>query len=201
KGGRLVILVHGGPVPGKTLTAESVAELSKRPLCREAWADVGTGPENVEDCLGPTGLERNALVPVVLRALEYYNGVLLLTSNKGEIAIRFLMQLPLHYPPHLCWVRTSRPQSIPTTQCAEGQLVSVSGLRGNVRRLAEHKLNGRWLRNAATAARRLARFRNKRLGCGHIQTTMGVVSELEMHVEETRVYFGGFAKDSNLGQQ
>jgi hypothetical protein len=31
-----------------------------------------------------TGLQRNALVSVFLRVLEYYEGILILTSNRGK---------------------------------------------------------------------------------------------------------------------
>nr|GFD59301.1 hypothetical protein [Tanacetum cinerariifolium] len=81
---------------GKTLTAESVAELAERPLYRVTCGDVGTNPETVEKYLnsvmfiGDTwncvvlldeadvfmeertklDLERNALVSVFLRVLE-----------------------------------------------------------------------------------------------------------------------------------
>lgn len=32
----------------------------------------------------PSDLARNALVSVFLRALEYYDGILILTSNRGK---------------------------------------------------------------------------------------------------------------------
>lgn len=51
KGNGLVILLHGGPGTGKTLTAESVAELAERPLYRVTCGDVGTDPEEVEKYL------------------------------------------------------------------------------------------------------------------------------------------------------
>lgn len=51
KGNALVILLHGGPGTGKTLTAESVAELAQRPLYRLTCGDIGTQSEVVEKSL------------------------------------------------------------------------------------------------------------------------------------------------------
>ena len=51
KGNGLIILLHGGPGTGKTLTAEGVAELAEKPLYRVTCGDIGTDPENVEQYL------------------------------------------------------------------------------------------------------------------------------------------------------
>lgn len=48
KGKGLISLFHGGPGTGKTLTAESIAELAQKPLYRVTWRDIGTNPEAVE---------------------------------------------------------------------------------------------------------------------------------------------------------
>ncbi|KAL8770708.1 MAG: hypothetical protein Q9194_005095 [Teloschistes cf. exilis] len=48
KGNGLIMLLHGGPGTGKTLTAESVAEIAEMPLYRVTCGDVGTNPEAVE---------------------------------------------------------------------------------------------------------------------------------------------------------
>ena len=102
KGNGLIILLHGGPGTGKTFTAESVAEIAQKPLYRVTCGDIGITPERVEEYLESvlylgrlwgcvvlldeadvfleertlTDLQRNALVSVFLRVLEYYSGML-----------------------------------------------------------------------------------------------------------------------------
>lgn len=126
KGTGLIMLLHGGPGTGKTLTAESVAEIARKPLYRVTCGDVGTDPKKVEeyletvfqlgrtwDCVvlldkaevfleerSTLSLERNELVSVFLRVLEYYDGILLLTTNRVgtfDEAFRSRIQLALHY--------------------------------------------------------------------------------------------------------
>lgn len=48
KGNGLILLLHGSPGTGKTLTAEGVAEITKKPLYRVTCADIGTKPEDAE---------------------------------------------------------------------------------------------------------------------------------------------------------
>lgn len=126
KGNGLIMLLCGGPGTGKTFTAESVAEYAGKPLFRVTCGDIGTKPEEVEKYLESvlhlgkiwgcvvlldeadvfleqrtlTDLERNALVSVFLRVLEYYDGILILTSNRVgtfDEAFKSRIQLSLHY--------------------------------------------------------------------------------------------------------
>lgn len=48
KGQGLLILLHGGPGTGKTLTAESIAEAQEKPLYRVTCGDIGMEPQDVE---------------------------------------------------------------------------------------------------------------------------------------------------------
>lgn len=98
KGRGVVILLSGPPGVGKTLTAESVAEVMKVPLYVLSAGDLGTSASTVEDSLkdilsivprwgavllldeadvfmearNSSDLERNELVSIFLRTLEYY---------------------------------------------------------------------------------------------------------------------------------
>jgi ATP-dependent Lon protease len=53
KGNSLIILLHGAPGTGKTLTAESIAELQERPFYRITCGDIGMEPEAVEKVKDP----------------------------------------------------------------------------------------------------------------------------------------------------
>ncbi|ROV99652.1 hypothetical protein VSDG_03102 [Cytospora chrysosperma] len=128
KGAGLVILLHGVPGVGKTTTAEAVALRNRKPLFAITSGDLGSTPGAVEKALKETfrlaqlwdcvllldeadlflsrreveDLERNSLVSVFLRVLEYYNGVLFLTTNRvGTIdeAFKSRIHLSLYYPP------------------------------------------------------------------------------------------------------
>ncbi|KAI9656012.1 MAG: hypothetical protein M1821_005073 [Bathelium mastoideum] len=108
KGEGQVFLLHGPPGTGKTLTAESVAEFTKRPLLSITTADLGSDPVELERNLltffrdandwdaivlldeadvymerrGIDDLTRNSVVSIFLRALDYFKGILFLTTNR-----------------------------------------------------------------------------------------------------------------------
>lgn len=113
---------------GKTATAEAVAMENNRPLFTITCGDLGLTPSEVETSLNYIfrlahkwecvllldeadvflsqrsrfDLKRNALVSVFLRVLEYYNGLLFLTTNRvGTIdeAFKSRIHLSLYYPP------------------------------------------------------------------------------------------------------
>ncbi|KAE8423462.1 hypothetical protein BDV36DRAFT_290145 [Aspergillus pseudocaelatus] len=85
KGNGLNLLPHRGPNIGKVLTAESVAELTERPLYRVTCGDIGTNAEDAERYLEMVFLtvpSRNTLVSVFPCVLEYYEGILILISSR-----------------------------------------------------------------------------------------------------------------------
>lgn len=128
KGQGMIILLHGKAGVGKTATAEAMAADSKRPLYPITYADLGEKPSTVEtnlrrifrygqrwNCillldeadvfLAPRGLsetQRNSIVSIFLRNLEWYPGLIFLTTNllkDFDEAILDRIHLKLHYPP------------------------------------------------------------------------------------------------------
>jgi hypothetical protein len=110
KTGGIIVLATGIPGTGKTLTAEVYAETIKKPLYTVQCSQLGTSAGNIENQLQKIlsratrwgaillideadvyvrergdDIEQNAIVGVFLRVLEYYRGVLFMTSNRATI--------------------------------------------------------------------------------------------------------------------
>ncbi|KAI1492700.1 P-loop containing nucleoside triphosphate hydrolase protein [Biscogniauxia mediterranea] len=126
KGQGRIFLLHGSPGVGKTCTAECVAELTRRPLISLTSGDLSTKSYHVEKNLEyflqlgerfgamvlldeadvylearrAQDIARNGLVSIFLRALEYYRGVLFLTTNRVrtfDAAFTSRIHVALHY--------------------------------------------------------------------------------------------------------
>ncbi len=102
-------MLHGGPGVGKTLTAEVYSEIIHKPLYRIDAGQLGTTIKDVEGNLETIlkraerwgaillideadvyirkradDLNQNAIVAAFLRTLEYFNGLLFMTTNRSE---------------------------------------------------------------------------------------------------------------------
>ena len=174
KHGGIVILACGSPGVGKTLTAEVYAEMTSRPLYVLEFGEMGTTVEQIEnnldrifarvvrwravlqfdECeifLSQRGedLERSAIVGVFLRMLDYYEGLLFLTTNRPDAldhAIRSRVMLRLDYPDLDVEARTK----IWRTMFEAAGLTLTQGTFGEV---ASAPVNGRQIRNLVRLAR------------------------------------------------
>jgi hypothetical protein len=109
KAGGTVILCQGAPGLGKTLTAEVYSEITERPLYKVHSGQLGVEHAELETQLKLVmaradrwkvallideadvyirargdDLEQNAVVASFLRTMEYFNGLLFLTTNRGD---------------------------------------------------------------------------------------------------------------------
>lgn len=222
KGNGLIMLLHGGPGTGKTLTAESVAEIAEKPLYRVTCGDVGTKAEDVEKYLESVlhlgkiwgcvvlldeadvfleqrsleDLERNALVSVFLRVLEYYEGILILTSNRVgtfDEAFKSRIQLALHYPTLGEYQRLRIWENfINRLESFGDDSVDIADLRDHLGDLKEEKMNGRQIRNAITTARQYAEWKKTTLTYTHLKDVIEVSGRFDKYLDKLN---GGYTQD------
>lgn len=210
KGRGMIILLCGPPGVGKTLTSEAVAEEMKVPLYLMSAGDLGFDPRHVETKLQDIlemcsrwnavllldeadvfleqrslhELERNKLVSIFLRVLEYYEGTMFLTTNRVETfdpAFQSRIHISLDYQElsidsrKTVWDNflnsSTQEHTISTTQMSE---------------LARMNMNGRQIKNILKIARLLASRKEEKLGYGHILTTLDVTQHLHNENQTSR---------------
>lgn len=119
-------------------------------------------------------LQRNQLVSVFLRLLEYYEGVMFLTTNRPaalDPAFESRVHLTLHYPPLEPDSRLAIWRTF--TQPAPGGGGSAIAT-ADLGRLAQLDFNGRQIKNIVKTARLLAAKDEAPLAIGHIRTVLRV---------------------------
>ncbi|KAK4104489.1 hypothetical protein N658DRAFT_513365 [Parathielavia hyrcaniae] len=197
KGKGLILLLHGAPGVGKTSTAEGVAEMFKKPLFQITCGDLGTTAREVEkaletnfalasrwDCIllldeadvflakrTKLDFQRNGLVAVFLCVMEYYAGVLFLTTNRvGDFDEAFTSRIHVSlYYPELNAEKTVNVFNINMDMIEERFKKKRRQIRIDraqigafaTRHYADHKdarWNGRQIRNACQTALALAEF-------------------------------------------
>ncbi|KAI8953402.1 P-loop containing nucleoside triphosphate hydrolase protein [Xylaria longipes] len=198
KGEGIIILLAGPPGVGKTLTAESVAEKSRVPLYIVSASDLGTKAEGVEKGLtaaleccqlwdavllideadvflesrDSNNLERNELVSIFLRRLEYYRGLMFLTTNRItaiDNAVKSRIDLIL---PYLELDEQNRRKVwVNFLQKLKPGIASISD--SDLDELAKTPLNGREIKNSIKTALVLANT-DKPLGLKHLKVVLGI---------------------------
>ena len=193
------MLLSGPPGVGKTLTAESVAEHLHRPLYKLGAGDLGISANSVERCLNlalqlcshwsavllideadvfmeartTNNLERNELVSIFLRRLEYYSGIMILTTNRMrsiDTAFESRIDITLTYDAltesdrKQVWVNFLRnfdPEDIDIDESA-------------INELAKWDFNGRQIKSAIKTARILAAKKQVPLKAEHLNVVLNL---------------------------
>ncbi|KAI1027036.1 hypothetical protein LB504_007856 [Fusarium proliferatum] len=192
------MLLSGEPGTGKTLTAESVAEIMQRPLYNMSAAELGDVAQEVEqkldcalelstrwgavllldecdiflECRTTSDIKRNKLVSIFLRLLEYFEGVMFLTTNRVSAfdpAFESRIHLTIHYP-NLDYA--SRLHIWKTFVNIGDDESSLS--EDELDELASVELNGRQIKNVVKTARLLATHEKTYLAMSHISTVLRI---------------------------
>ncbi|RWA05708.1 hypothetical protein EKO27_g9393 [Xylaria grammica] len=216
KGVGLILLLHGEPGVGKTSTAECVADHTKRPLFPITCGDIGETATEVEKNLhynfrmahkwgcvllldeadvflakrNKTDLRRNAVTSVFLRSLEYYAGILFLTTNRvGSIdpAFKSRIHISLFYPRfdleatlglYSTYIKRTRAEQeslqSATFRIKEKEILKFA--KRHFRQAEKEGLgtwNGRQIRNAFQAAIALAEYDSQQTKEGDPRPTLG----------------------------
>ncbi|KAL3467065.1 P-loop containing nucleoside triphosphate hydrolase protein [Aspergillus heterothallicus] len=189
----VAILLHGPAGTGKTYTAETLSELVEKPLYRLSCADLGTELQRAEECLksalylGKTwdciillddidifleentssNIEQNAIVAAILRALDTYGGIIILTAryiSKLNEAFRSRIRLAVHCP-HPTSLQRQRiwRNLINNIKEFDQHHIEFEDIESQMNVLAEINMTGRQIRNTITMARQLANLRRKKM--------------------------------------
>lgn len=234
KGKGLVILLHGSPGSGKTLTAETAAEGSQRALISASLGELNRDniPWSFEYRLkrvlqyatmwkaivlldeadvflevrqdsGQSDGKRNALVAVFLKELEYFSGIVFLTTNRlpsFDDAMKSRIHLALGYESpgiqirEQIWLQVLR--SVPETEMG----IPIQEIGETVESVLQEELNGREIANAVNTARTIARYGEEKLQLRHIEMVVEVRRDFDRSLKrEARRLTGSAETGSGMG--
>ncbi|KAL8947494.1 MAG: hypothetical protein Q9222_006231 [Ikaeria aurantiellina] len=221
KGRGLVAVLHGPPGTGKTLTAEGIAELLKCPLYMVSAGELGTNPRELEAELNKIldiahswgavllldeadvflekrtiqDIHRNALVSIFLRLLEYFQGILFLTTNRVETfddAFQSRIHVALRYGELTLKAKKSVWKMFLAKVAEKDGVPTESFKETDFDKLARHNLNGRQIKNAVRTAQALAVNEKRALDMGHIGKVLEVAETFEKDLKGGTGYEGMF---------
>ncbi|KAJ7583328.1 P-loop containing nucleoside triphosphate hydrolase protein [Mycena floridula] len=192
KGVGLVFNLHGPPGVGKTLTAEAVSEAVKCPLYMVGAGDLGTTAEALDEELNKIfaaasawraivlideadvfleqrsadNLQRNAMIAVFLRQIEYFTGILILTSNRIEVfdqAMESRIHVSINYQNLSEATKGRLWEGFFQRAGLNRDVVKSTEFQSLVADLRKKPFNGREIKNVVKSALALARHRNQEL--------------------------------------
>ncbi|KAF6758888.1 P-loop containing nucleoside triphosphate hydrolase protein [Ephemerocybe angulata] len=207
KGHGLVINLYGPPGVGKTFSAEATSEHVKRPLYIVGAGDLGTRANELDAALERVfdvatawkaivlideadvfleqrslhDLERNAMVAVFLRHVEYYRGILFLTTNRVKTfdeAFLSRIHVALHF----------QQLSQESKEQVWAAFIKKAGASDTITpqeitTLARRDINGRQIKNAVRTAHSLAVGRDQDVKFEHIEQTLDAMAEFNKEFE------------------
>ncbi|KAF4988519.1 hypothetical protein FDECE_15006 [Fusarium decemcellulare] len=203
KGKGLVTVLHGPPGTGKTLTAEGISELLKCPLYMASAGELGTDSRFLEaelqkilDICHAWGaillldeadvflekrnmhdIHRNALVSIFLRQLEYFQGILFLTTNRVETfdeAFQSRIHIALRYDNLDAKAKRTIFKMFLDSVRKLGKIEVEPISDDDLQSLSRQDLNGREIKNVVGSAQDLAVNKGEALSMRHIKQVLNV---------------------------
>ena len=116
---------------------------------------------------------------VFLRLLEYYEGILFLTSNRVESfdsAFKSRIHVALHYPELTLSVRRQLWRDFLLRIPENYRNLNIEA---DLDVLETEDINGRQIKNAVKTAASLARKRNEKVHLRHLETVLETIREFE----------------------
>lgn len=120
-------------------------------------------------------LERNKLVSIFLRILEYYEGILFLTTNRVD-NIDAAFQSRIHISMQYNELSTNSRRHVWNNFLnLSGKGKGKHGFSGEeMDKLAGHRMNGREIKNVLKTAQLLASKKGEGLGYGHVASVLAI---------------------------
>ncbi|KAF1992207.1 hypothetical protein K402DRAFT_415902 [Aulographum hederae CBS 113979] len=208
KGKGLVFVLHGPPGVGKTLTGEGIAEFLKCPLYAVSAGELGTETSRLEhelqkimDIAHSWGavllldeadvflekrevhdIHRNALVSIFLRLLEYFQGILFLTTNRVETfddAFQSRIHVALRYEQLSPKAKKEIWKMFLEKVRVMEKVETAPFKETDFDMLARNNLNGRQIKNVVRTAQALAVNEKQALSLEHIKRVLEVAESFD----------------------
>lgn len=138
---------------------------------------------------------------VFLRCLEYYDGILILTTNRVgtfDEAFKSRIHLTIGYSKLSEEQRFGIWQNFVNLLKNTSELVDVRDLEANIPKLAQHNMNGRQIRNVLTLGRYLARYRKEILRYQHVKDAVDSVTTFDEYLKDVRGSDETWAREQSI---
>ncbi|KAL8289574.1 hypothetical protein RB600_004837 [Gaeumannomyces tritici] len=127
---------------------------------------------------------------VFLRVLEYYEGILILTSNRVgsfDEAFKSRIQVAIHYGQLTKKSRKAIWRNFfDMMEESDDEDVNMAELERRLDELAAEEMNGRQIRNALLTARQLAKHRQERLDWEHLSQVIKTAVTFNKYIKTLR---------------
>lgn len=209
KGGGAIFLLFGPPGLGKTLTAEAISAVSERPLYKLSVGELGTSVDQLEKSLqraldyatrwdatllfdeadiflearDSNNIERNAMVGVFLRLLEYYQGIMFLTTNRVKNFDSAFFSRITYSIEFQAQTHTDRVQ-VWSNLLTAAKLSNITD--DNIHLLANNDVNNRQIKTCITNAQRFALAKGETVQYEHLARSLQSIVAFNTQIKHSK---------------